>query len=277
LAPRKTRVAIAYDFDGTLAPGNMQEHAFIPDIGMKSADFWAEVKKITKENNGDEVLVYMSLMLEKARSANVKVDKSSLADKGRNLKLFNGVDDWFERINSFADSKNILVEHYLISSGNEEIVLGTSIGRKFKKIYASKFRYDANGVPIWPVLAVNYTNKTQYLFRINKGALDPSDKNGVNQFIDKKDRPVPFENMIFIGDGETDIPCFRLVKDQGGLSIAVYSPDRRKPSLTKKLLEEGRVHSAVVANYAEGESLEKIVFAKIEEVSARVSLEKTMK
>lgn len=275
MAAKKPRIAIAYDFDGTLAPGNMQEHQFIPDIGMTVADFWREVSRIATENDGDEVLVYMSLMLEKAQAMHIKVNRAALKERGRGIKLFPGVADWFSRINDYAKSRDVIPEHYLISSGNEEIAAGTSIAGEFKRIYASKFRYNEYDAAIWPVLAVNYTNKTQFLFRINKGVLDASDKKGVNKFVPMEDRPVPFRNMVFIGDGETDVPCFRLVKDLGGLSVAVHEP--RKSELAKRLLNEGRVDLATVANYTAGKPLEAAIFAKIDEVAVRHNLSKALK
>ncbi|MBY8977395.1 haloacid dehalogenase-like hydrolase [Rhodobacteraceae bacterium NNCM2] len=272
---RKPRVAIAYDFDGTLAPGNMQEHQFIPDIGMKISEFWSEVGEIAKENEGDQILVYMSLMLEKARAAKVSVRKEDLSAAGAGIELFAGLDDWFDRIDAHAKDRGVLAEHYMISSGNDELVRGTHIASRFKKIYASRYRYDHHGVAEWPVLAVNYTNKTQFLFRINKGTLDAHDHKGVNKFVPSDERPIPFSNMIFIGDGETDVPCFRLVKDQGGTSIAVYQPhSRKRKKLADQLFSEGRVHCAVPADYSAGKDVEATVCAKIDEIAAQHALKK---
>lgn len=277
MAARKPRIAIAYDFDGTLASGNMQEHQFIPDIGMTKQDFWQEVVQIAKDNDGDEILVYMSLMLEKAQAKHVPVNRAALKETGKGIKMFPGVDDWFDRVNAHAKERGVVPEHYLISSGNEEIAQGTSIASKFKKIYASKFRYNEYDAAVWPVLAVNYTNKTQFLFRINKGVLDASDKKGVNKFVPQIERPVPFPNMIFIGDGETDVPCFRLVKDLGGLSIAVHELGTKKDELAMRLLSEGRVHCAFPADYSPGKGVERSVFAKIDEIAARYALDRSLK
>lgn len=166
------RIAIAYNFDGTLAPGNMQEHQFLPDVGIKPIDFWDEVGRLTKKNQADKILVYMHLMLKVASSANIPVRKDDFKKRGKEIKLFEGVETWFDRVNSYALQRNIKVDHCLISSGNAEIFVGTSIAKKFKHIYASKFLFNENGAAHWPALAVNYTNKTQYLFRINKDAHD---------------------------------------------------------------------------------------------------------
>lgn len=273
MAKKHIPMAIAYDFDGTLADGNMQEHQFLPDIGMTPKDFWAEVKQITREHQADEVLVYMNLMLRKADASRVPVRREDFKARGRQIKLFDGVEEWFDRITAYGRSKGVRVEHYLISSGNEEIFSGTPIASKFTKVYASKFLFDHNGIAAWPALAVNYTTKTQYLFRINKGAHDLSDNAAVNKFVEKRDRPVPFENMVFIGDGATDIPCFRLIKEQGGLSVAVYKPGTKGArSKADGYHADGRVHCAVPANYSEGGELDKIIKANIDAVASRATL-----
>jgi phosphoserine phosphatase len=270
MSRKRARMAIAYDFDGTLAPGNMQEHQFLPDIGMKPAAFWGEVKRLAKEHQADEVLVYMNLMLKKANASSTPVRKEDFKARGQSITLFDGVTDWFDRIDAYAKSKSVDLQHVLISSGNEEIFSGTPIRRKFSHVYASKYMFDQNGVADWPALAINYTTKTQYLFRINKGAHDLSDNASVNKVVAKPDRAVPFENMVFIGDGDTDIPCFRLLKDQGGLSIAVYTPNKRGgKTKAQKHQADGRVHCAVAANYSEGSELDRIIKAQIDAVAAR--------
>ncbi len=266
-------MAIAYDFDGTLADGNMQEHQFLPKIGVKADDFWADAKSLTQKQQADEVLVYMNLMLKKAAAADVPVRKDDFRKYGKTIQLFDGVENWFDRITTYGKTQSVRVKHYLISSGNEEIFAGTPIASKFERVYASKFMFDQNGVAVWPALAVNYTTKTQYLFRINKGAFDLSDNSKVNQFIEKHKRPVPFENMVFIGDGSTDIPCFRLVKEQGGLSVAVYKP-RAKGAREKAAgyVQDGRVHCIAPAIYTEGSYIDKIIKANIDAVAARSEL-----
>lgn len=272
--PKKhIEMAIAYDFDGTLANDNMQEHQFLPDIKMKPKDFWNEVKFLTKEHQADEVLVYMNLMLRKAAAASVPVGREDFKAQGKAIQLFKGVEEWFDRITLFGKAMDVRVKHYLVSSGNEEIIAGTPIYSKFARVYASKFMFDENGAATWPALAVNYTTKTQYLFRINKGAFDLSDNRQVNKFIEKRDRPVPFENMIFVGDGSTDIPCFRLVKEQGGLSVAVYKPSTKHARKgAEKYLNEGRVHCIAPANFTDGSKLDCIIKANISAIAARSAL-----
>jgi len=268
---KHVRVAIAYDFDGTLAPGNMQEHQFLPDIGMKADEFWREVKQVTKEQQADEVLVYMNLMLRRARAAGVPVRRDDFKAQGKAITLFEGVESWFDRITEYARERDLKVEHFLISSGNAEIFAGTPIAPKFEHVYASKYMFNENGVADWPALAVNYTTKTQFIFRINKGAHDMSDNAAVNKYVEKRNRIIPFENMIFIGDGASDIPCFRLVKEQGGLSVAVYEPYKKgAKSEAQRFLAEGRVHCVAPANYNDESELDNIVKAQIDLVAARV-------
>lgn len=269
------RMAIVYDFDGTLAPGNMQEGQFIPDIGMRPKEFWNEVESLSKANQADRILMYMHLMLRKADQKGISVHLKDFRKRGEQVEFFQGVEDWFDQIDAYGLSKGIHIEHYVVSSGNAEIIEGTHIASHFTKIYASKFIFNQNDTAIWPAQAVNFTTKTQYLFRINKDAHDLSDDTVINEYVKMDDRPIPFANMIYIGDGETDVPCFRLVKDLGGLSIAVYKPKtRNKLRKAKQFLEEQRVHSVVPADYREGEKLDKVVKAYIDLVSARRSLDK---
>lgn len=278
MARKHIPMAIAYDFDGTLAPGNMQEHQFLPDIGMTAGAFWAEVKRLTKEHQADEVLVYMNLMLRKAAAANVPVRREDFKERGRTIALFEGVETWFDRISEYGRARGVRVEHYLISSGNAELFAGTPIASKFAQVYASKFIFDQNGVAVWPAMAVNYTTKTQYLFRINKGAHDLSDNAKVNEFVEKDDRPVPFENMIFVGDGSTDVPCFRLVKEQGGLSIAVFKPHTKGArEKADRYQKDGRVHCVVPAIYTEGSELDGVVRAAIDSLVAKAELARLLK
>jgi len=274
MARKYTPMTIAYDFDGTLADGNMQEHQFLPDIGMGTKEFWAEVKKLTKKHQADEVLVYMNLMLRKAAASGVPVRREDFKSRGQRIKLFNGVEGWFDRITEYARTKGVRLEHVLVSSGNAEIFAGTSIASKFSHVYASKFMFDENGVAAWPALAVNYTTKTQYLFRINKDAHDLSDNSKVNKMVAKHARPVPFENMVFIGDGSTDIPCFRLIKEQGGLSVAVYKPRARgAQDKANSYILDGRVHAVAPADYSAGKNLDKLIVAQINAVAARSAVE----
>lgn len=262
-------LAIAYDFDGTLAPGNMQEYDFIPALKMTSKQFWNSVKELAQKQESDEILAYMFTMLKNADTAKVPVRKSDFKAFGASITLFPGVLTWFDRINTYGKHRGVRVEHFIISSGIREMIEGTAIHKKFRKIYGSGFMFDHNGVANWPAVAMNYTTKTQYLFRINKGSLDVHDNSVINTFVKKEDRPVPFENMVFIGDGETDIPCMRLVKDQGGHAIAVFNPTKKKTKDTAhRLVEEGRASLSAPANYEPDSKIEIAVKAIIDKVDA---------
>ena len=268
-APRQT-MAIVYDFDGTLAPGNMQEHQFIPDIGMQATEFWREVNELSRRNQADRILMYMYVMLRKARAAGLPVRKEDFRKRGEGLRLFDGVAGWFGRISKYGQGRGVDVGHYLVSSGNAEIIEGSGIAGEFKEIYASKFLFDENGEAAWPALAINYTNKTQYLFRISKGAHDLSDETRINAVMPKNERPVPFENMVYVGDGTTDVPAFRVMKDQGGLSIAVFAPGTVNPDLhDEQFRDGGRIHRAVPADYTDGSELDAVIKQRIAEVAVR--------
>lgn len=269
MAKKLIPMAISYDFDGTLASGNMQEYDFIPALKLSSKQFWTSVTQLAEKHEADQILAYMHAMLEEARIARVPVRKADFKNYGAKIDLFPGVKDWFKRINAYARSKGVRLEHFIISSGIREMVEGTPIYKEFKKVYASGFMFDANGVACWPALAVNYTTKTQYLFRINKGSLDVHDNSVINKFVPKEERPVPFSHMVFVGDGETDIPCMRLVKDQGGHAIAVYNPAKRGAKKhAEQLISDGRATLSATADYQEGSAIDKAVKAIIDKIEA---------
>lgn len=268
-------LAIAYDFDGTLAPGNMQEYDFVPAIGMNKKKFWNEVKSLSKNHNADNILIYMMLMLEKAEAAKVPVHKKDFKNFGKTVPLFDGVQGWFDRINKYGKKNGVKIQHYIISSGIREMIAGSPIAKEFKEIYASSFVYSHNGIAEWPALALNYTSKTQFLFRINKGIPNVWDNAKVNDFVKKEDRPVPFPNMVYIGDGDTDVPCFRLVKEQGGHSIAVYKPSTHgAKAKAKKLVQDGRVNFIAPANYQKNGDVDLFVKAIVDKLVADNELKK---
>ncbi|MBM5572099.1 MULTISPECIES: HAD family hydrolase [Deefgea] len=270
MARKHQPFVIAYDFDGTLAPGNMQEYDFVPALNMKPSEFWSEAKTLAQAQQADEILAYMQLMIHRANSARVPIRRDDFLYFGSSINFFPGVEEWFARINAYGKSREVAVQHFIISSGLREMVEGTRIAREFERIYASGFMYDQNGVAHWPALAVNYTTKTQYLFRINKGSLDVHDNSQINKYVPPKDRTVPFTNMVFIGDGETDIPCMRLVKDQGGHSIAVYTRGKSgAKQKAQKLVDDGRTHLAAVADYSEGSAIDTAIKTMIDKVAAQ--------
>lgn len=247
----KPIIAMMYDFDKTLCTKDMQEYSFIPRVHMESSKFWQEVNKLATQDEMDSILAYMYYMLKKAKAEDVPIKKDDFREAGKNIELFPGVETFFKRINAFGESIGVEIEHYIISSGLKEIIEGSILKDEFKEIYACNFHYDVNGVADWPSLVVNYTNKTQFLFRINKGVLHISEDKALNEFKLDEERRIPFRNMIYIGDGLTDVPCMKLVKMNGGHSIAVYT-DRNK---ALPLLKDDRVNFIMEADYEENSEL----------------------
>lgn len=277
---KKPIVALIYDFDGTLSPGNMQEYDFLKAIGVSSKKkFWTENSQLAQKENASEILCYMKLMIDKSHQNGSSVKRETFEDFGKSIELYPGVKEWFDNINSLGKDLGITVLHYLNSSGLKEMVEGTSIAKKFKEIYACSFMYDENGVATWPAVAVDFTAKTQFLFMINKGIAKITENKKVNEYMPEADRPVPFSNMIYFGDGDTDIPCMKLIKQQGGISIAIYKArDRKKKAVTEKLIRDGRVNFACVADYTKDMEVYKIVesiFKQLKSKSDFNNLQKT--
>ena len=253
----KPILAICYDFDKTLSPDDMQAQGYIQSIDYEISDFWKESNKLASDNDMDQNLAYMYMMRDKSRGR-VVFTKETLRNDGSKVKLFPGVSTWFDRINKYGESKGVIVEHYIISSGLKEMIEGTEVAEKFKKIYASSFYYDDRGEAVWPAQVVNYTNKTQFLFRIEKGVLDINNQE-VNSYFEPNEYRVPFRNMVYIGDSDTDIPCMKLVNINGGHSIGVYNSETKDKSKVFRMLDENRIKYYVPADYTEGSKLEKLV------------------
>lgn len=264
-------LAICYDFDKTLSPDDMQAQGYIQSIEYEVADFWKESNKLASDNDMDQNLAYMYMMASKSRGK-VLFTKDTLHKDGSKVQLFPGVSTWFDRINEYGKSKGVIVEHYIISSGLKEMIEGTEVADKFKKIYASSFYYDSDGVAVWPAQVVNYTNKTQFLFRIEKGVLDINDQ-GVNSFFEPDQYRVPFRNMVYIGDSDTDIPCMKLVNINGGHSIGVYNSETKDKSKVFRMLDENRIKYFVTADYTEKSELEQLVHQIIDRTIANEILE----
>lgn len=265
-------VAICYDFDKTLSPENMQEQGFIQAVEEQVPDFWKTTNRLAEDNEMDQNLAYMYMM--KARAAGkVLFTKKQLMEYGAKVRLFPGVADWFERIRAYGRAKGVLVEHYIISSGLKEMIEGTEVARAgaFKKIYASSFYYDENGVAVWPAQVVNYTGKTQFLFRIEKGVLDINDP-AVNDSFAPEDLRVPFRNMIYIGDSDTDIPCMKLVNANGGLSIGVYHPETMEKAKVYQMMQDNRIGYFAPADYRAGTQLDWLVKTIIDRVAVNETL-----
>ena len=268
-------VALIYDFDGTLAAGNMQEYDFIPAVGKSNKEFWSDANKMAEEQDADQILTYMALMIREAQAKGHSLRREAFQESGRKVVLYPGVEEWFERINSYGESQGVKILHYINSSGLKEIIEGTKIADRFQKIYACSFLYNVDGIAYWPGVAVNYTNKTQFIFKINKGVESVYDTQLVNRYMEEKSRPVPFSRMIYVGDGTTDIPCMRLVKNFGGHSIAVYNPkDKGKRNEMNTLIRDNRVNHVCPADYSDGSEMDTVVKAIIDKCVADHKLEK---
>ena len=266
-------VALIYDFDGTLSPGNMQEFGFIQAIGKKPREFWEESDEIAIGQDASNILSYMKLMFDEAREAGIKLRRSDFKKFGKSIELFDGVKDWFRLINAYGRRKGVKVEHYINSSGLAEMIEGTPIAKEFKRIFACSFLYNEAGEAEWPGVAVDYTAKTQFLFKINKGILSIRDNKLVNESQAEENKRVPFPHMIYFGDGETDVPCMKIVKRFGGHSIAVYNQkNSHKKAVAKTLFKQGRVNFMTPAVYTKESRTYEIVCAIIDKIKADYSL-----
>ncbi len=253
----------------------MQEYDFIPAVGKSNKEFWSEANELAEQQDADGVLTYMARMIQSARSKGLSLRREAFRESGRKVQLYKGVKEWFERINRYGEEQGIRILHYINSSGLTEIIEGTEIAHEFRKIYACSFLYDVDGIAYWPAVAVNYTNKTQFIFKINKGVESVYDSTQVNRYIPEDDRPVPFKHMIYVGDGTTDIPCMRLVKNFGGHSIAVFNPEQElgRESLGS-LIHDNRVNHICPADYTEGGEMDRVVKMIIDKMSLDDKLEK---
>ena len=254
---KKTIVALIYDFDKTLCDRDMQEYAFIPNLGLTPEEFWQETDILARENKMDKILACMYMMKEKSQQLGIPLKRENLTKLGEYIKFYPGIKEWFSRINEYGNSLGLEIEHYIISSGMKEIIEGTEISKYFKEIYACEFLYDQNGIVTWPAMSVNYTTKTQFLSRINKGVLDISEDKILNAKMLDEDRRISTKNMIYIGDGFTDIPSMRMVREKGGYAIAVYQ--QNKLDTVKDLLKEDRIDYAVLADYSENSTIDILV------------------
>lgn len=272
---RKTKegrpvLAICYDFDKTLSPDDMQAQGYIQSVGYEVESFWKESNGLAESNDMDQNLAYMYTMIQKARGRFI-FNRKTLMDYGAKVSLFPGVDTWFKRIREYGETKGVIVEHYIISSGLKEMIEGTKVANEFEKIYASSFYYDENGEAKWPAQVINYTSKTQFLFRIVKGTLDVNDS-GVNDYFNPEDIRIPFRNMVYIGDSDTDIPCMKLVNSHSGHSIGVYNPETRDRRKVYKMMEDKRIKYFAPADYTDDSELDKLVKAIIDQTASNEKL-----
>lgn len=266
-------VAICYDFDKTLSPDDMQAQGYIQSVGYNVPDFWKKSNSLASDNEMDQNLAYMYTMKQESEGK-VLFTKEKLAEYGASVQLFPGVEQWFERIREYGKSQGVIVEHYIISSGLKEMIEGTSVAKAgaFEKIYASSFYYNKKGVAVWPAQVVNYTNKTQFLFRIEKDVLDINDS-AVNESFSPEEMRVPFRNIVYIGDSDTDIPCMKLVTSYGGHAIGVYNAESKNKTKVYKMMRDGRIKYFAPADYRKGSELDILVKAIIDRTAANEALE----
>lgn len=265
-------LAICYDFDKTLSPDDMQAQGYIQAVGYeKKSLFWEKSNEIAEKNDMDQNLAYMYMMKDSA-AGKVLFTRETLMEYGAKVSLFPGVLEWFSRVRKYGEEKGVIVEHYIISSGLKEMIEATPVANEFKKIYASSFYYNEKGEAVWPAQVVNYTNKTQFLFRIEKGVLDINDS-GVNDFFAPEDMRVPFRNIVYIGDSDTDIPCMKLVNSYGGHSIGVFSADTKDKTKVYKMMRDNRIKYFAETDYSEGTSIDKLIKAIIDRTASNEILE----
>lgn len=259
---KQKTIALIYDVDGTLVPGDIPNYKLIPAFKQTPQEFWEKCQNFSRETECDDILAYFRIAMVEAQKNGISLNKQFLNDCGKGTPTFEGLDTWFARINEFGGKLGVNVEHYIISAGIGEMVETASFAPSMKKIFASEFIYDGNGNAVWPKRIINHTAKTQYLFRISKGLLQATNSQDVNERLECK--PVPFNQMIFLGDGLTDIPAMTIVQERGGASLAVYNPSSmKKKELARQLMYEGRVSAAIPADYSEGKMLEKFVKSAI--------------
>jgi len=278
----QNKIAIVYDFDKTLSPKDMQEFGIFEHIGMKPQQFWDEVKAERDETKAEELLVYMRKMIHEAKKKDSNFTQEKLRSLGKEIEFFKGVLTWFDRVDAFigtiSGQENVQIEHYIISSGLRDMINGCEIAKKFKRIYACEFIYE-NGIPVWPARIVTDAAKTQYIFRINKGILNPV-KGSINDHMPEMDRAVPFSNMMYIGDSDTDIPSMTVVMKNGGHSVAVFDPKKSDNvdhmEEMKRLKAAGRIDFFCPADYSKGSVLEKMVFQTLSVIANRILLRKNI-
>ncbi|MDO4510719.1 MAG: haloacid dehalogenase-like hydrolase [Bacteroidales bacterium] len=264
---KRPQIALIYDFDGTLAPGNMQEFGFIQAIGDDIEQFWAKCNKLADKNDANHILTYMYTMLNEARADGISLKRKSFKKFGAMVKLFPGVEQWFALINKVGDDLGLDVKHYINSSGLREMIEGTPIYHEFEQVYSSTYLYDVDGVAYWPGVAVDCTAKTQFIFKIARGIKEVGDTMKVNEYMPKEEQPVQYHHMIYFGDGLTDVPSMQLVRHFGGHSVAVYADDSCKPK-AQKLIEQDHVDFIAKADYTEGSEIYNLVKSMLKKMKA---------
>lgn len=269
----KPIVALIYDFDNTLSTRDMQEFTFIPSLGMTSEEFWGKSDEIAHKYEMDHILAYMFLMATKARENHISLTREALREMGKDVEFFDGVRDWFARINAYGDSLGLEVRHYILSCGLKPMVEGCGIADEFYNIFACDYLYDAHNEPVWPSIAINYTSKTQFLYRINKGVEDVGEHTKLNMYMPRNERVVPFDQMVYIGDGLTDVPSMKLVRQRGGYAIGVY----KKPSDASYLVDQERVDFYLKCDYTAGGGIDVATKAILTKIKAKLQFQELSK
>ena len=262
----KPIVALIYDFDNTLSTRDMQEFTFIPALGMTADEFWQKSDELAHKYQMDHILAYMYLMATKAREKHISLSPEALKEMGRDVQFFDGVKEWFARINAYGDKLGLEVRHYILSCGLKSMIEGCGVANEFYNVFACDYLYDDNGEPLWPSIAINYTSKTQFLYRINKGVEDVGEHTKLNMYMPRNERVVPFDQMVYIGDGLTDVPSMKLVRQRGGYAIGVY----KKPSDASYLVDQERVDFYLKCDYTDGGEIDTALKAVLDKISAKI-------
>ena len=263
----RPQIALIYDFDGTLAPGNMQEFGFIQAIGDDIDQFWEKCNKLAEKNDANHILTYMYTMLNEARADGISLKRKSFKKFGSMVKLFPGVEQWFAEINKVGDALGLDVKHYINSSGLREMIEGTPIYHEFEAIYSSTYLYDVDGVANWPGQAVDSIAKTQFIFKIARGIKEMSDNMKVNEYMPSEALPVKYEHMVYFGDGFTDVPSMTLIRNYGGHSVAVYADESCKEK-AQQLIEQQRVDFIAKADYTLNGEIYNVVTSILKKIKA---------
>ena len=273
---KNTTVALVYDFDETLSTTYMQDYVLIPELGMTPKTFWKKANQWSVDNCADQITGSMYYFMKTAKEKGIKLTRENFSYCGTLVKYYEGVETWFERINKYGKQLGLQIEHYIISSGYEEILQGASICKYCKDVFGCSYAFGEDGTPVWPARVVNYSTKVQYLSKINKG-LGKLDDKLVNEYMDDTKRRIPFPRIIYFGDGMTDIPSMKLVKTRGGNAIAVYKPKSTQREKAIKLLKDKRVNFALPADYREGKDIDIVVKTILDKIATERNLEELKK
>ena len=269
---RHDTIAMVYDFDGTLTPQPMQDYTVLPALGMDPARFWAAVNRESRRTGGDPMLTYMRMLLERMEQRGEHISREALRALGAKIRYFAGVQGWFARTAGYVRRQgggDVQLRNYIVSAGQREILEGIRIRKHFARIFGSEYFFDRNGLATFPSRVINDTTKTQYLFRINKGVEDERDS--INRHMPEEQRAVPFANLVYVGDGMTDVPGMTVTKKNGGHALAVHRPEhRRGERVCRDLLTASRIDFYAPADFRAGSRLDRRVKLLLDIIIARI-------